>query len=129
MKCPVDHSKLQVSHADDRIGWKCSSCDGIWLPASFVYSFDQAQPGFVEGFYEQLEHASAEDCGLSCPEGHGVLTRTGFGQTQLDWCWTCRGVWFDRNELDTVSPGHESATKPQAWPANVAEVITFFPWV
>ncbi len=36
---------------------------------------------------------------MDCPNNHGALEKVLFHNTQVDYCSSCLGIWFDKDEL------------------------------
>jgi uncharacterized protein len=57
---------------------------------------------------EQRATAEAEKCRMKeahwmhCPKCGQKLATTNYGPVEIDLCPSCRGVWLDANELETI---------------------------
>jgi Zn-finger nucleic acid-binding protein len=102
MKCPDDRTALLVHSAEDRTGWKCTTCSGIWLPNSFIQSLEADHPQLLESFKVGNEFRRPDSSRRTCPEGHGVLQTVESKGVELDWCISCGGYWFDNGELAKI---------------------------
>jgi len=132
MNCTVDEVNLDVCEVEDRNGWLCASCNGVWLPADFLASFGKTDPWFIEDFYERLTINIVARSQRRCPEGHGGMDKANFGKIELDWCHNCEGVWFDKGELEAVvslasldAKGSNSHAG-EYWPVTVLKAISGF---
>lgn len=110
MNCPVCKSQA-LSHHELEHGLKacvCSQCSGKWI-ASYQYwkwkessgrSLAEETPGTASNLAVEDNTAAklCPECGhfmRRYPVGH----EAGFG---LDRCGNCGGVWFDRNEWESL---------------------------
>jgi hypothetical protein len=70
----------------------------LWLPATDLEALATQRDFDVMAFQNALADAVTGPAPLPCAEGHaGSLTE--YRTLELDWCPTCRGVWFDVGEL------------------------------
>jgi hypothetical protein len=50
----------------------------------------------------QLAQAESGPALLHCPGGCGLLSVALVSDVELDWCPSCKGVWFDGDELEKL---------------------------
>ncbi len=126
MKCPNDSTVLVIQSGEDRTGWKCSTCSGVWLPRSYVIAFEISYPDLLSPFYKSSGIDDDSTSNLQCPEGHGRLSQSESYGIELDWCDACHGFWFDKDELtkiQTVARGDENLSLGSGW----ADLLWFLP--
>ncbi len=100
----------------------CSKCEGEWLDAGELDVIVQSwEKTFSDKERAQLDavnkahfaptftpsHPSTDGGNMTCPtcEAHPKLERFNYAGTSnlmLDKCSTCKGIWFDKGELDHV---------------------------
>ena len=96
--CPI--CEIPMETVESRVP-TCGRCRGVWLPASW-YSVALKEPVEPDALFRLLS-ARGEETGFQCPAcGTGPLTASSYGGVELDWCGECRGIWFDRGELERV---------------------------
>jgi Zn-finger nucleic acid-binding protein len=122
MKCPEDRSALQVGTTEGHAGYVCAACAGTWLPARYVASLAHDRNFDPDVFFSVLsEHAEA-DSNLVCPHDGALLARALIRDIELDWCRTCRGVWFNAGELQRLLAHHpQEDSAPCSGPAIAGE--------
>ena len=96
--CPHGHGPLIVTAAEGHTGWRCAQCAGLWLPAAFLEQIAVARDFDIVKFQGRLAEAVTGAAPIPCAEGH-ACSATEYRTLELDWCPTCRGVWFDAGEL------------------------------
>jgi hypothetical protein len=91
MDCPRCRTALSVF--PDEPGSQCPLCSGWFIPGSAVD---------VAVFAEAPDAAQSE--GLFCPDDESVMRTIDFGDSAVDVCRQCHGVWLDAGEsLETPS--------------------------
>jgi hypothetical protein len=61
------------------------------------------EPAFSWADFAKTEKVGEQPSTLSCPECKSVMASVRYlGGWVLDECRTCRGVWFDRGELEPI---------------------------
>ena len=102
MNCPKCEGVLKLEEGEGHIGYVCEKCKGMWLSNKYIetikhnYQFEPAK--FINTLSEKYIPTE-----LSCPTCKTNLNNSSFNKIELDWCHTCNGVWFDKNELDTLT--------------------------
>jgi Zn-finger nucleic acid-binding protein len=94
MKCPLDKSKLSLRSVEGHIGYRCSECKGAWLPQKYVESVSYSRKFSYEEFAVSLVATQRRTTGLQCPSGCASLNESVFSLVPLNWCPSCKGVWF-----------------------------------
>jgi uncharacterized protein len=101
----------------------CRRCGGLWLQAGEVQQLRQLEPGELREFVARggpvavpVCHGchvplsrDADACAacdtpneLECPECARTMEREAVDGVRLDFCRSCRGVWFDHHETDAI---------------------------
>ncbi len=101
--CPVDWADLKphkvTAFGPDVKAERCPKCGGIYLDNGEVVRLT----GNVS-----LNNLLTKDLGLDsdsphvCPGCGGVMDEEHAGQTRVDVCLTCKGVWVDHGELSAL---------------------------
>ena len=115
MLCPHDQTPLVVSDSEGHAGRVCGVCHGTWLPFSFIESIQYARKFKAADFIKQLEGITKQKSKLRCPSNCGVLSEAAAQSIALDWCPSCKGIWFDSGELKKLLaslPRHENEVPP-----------------
>jgi Zn-finger nucleic acid-binding protein len=113
-RCPRDGALLKPVLFNRGTLHFCEQCHGSFAPGSIVMDVPRIKRWFA---MQPDGAASLPDGDLPCPEGHGAMHELRLDKThQLDLCATCRGIWFDVNELKNVDQhsGQVSRGEPNA---------------
>lgn len=110
MKCPVCRNiSLITQELETNLqALRCLDCGGHWLPSARYWEWRDAQDtNLPEVPAEQVEPLPVEDQRKAklCPECATILVpyKVGHNLTfTLDHCGHCSGVWFDRNEWESL---------------------------
>lgn len=125
MKCPEDQSALQVGTTEGHAGYVCAACEGTWLPSKYVASLAHDRNFDPNLFFSVLaEHAQA-DSHLVCPHDGAPLACARVSDIELEWCRTCRGVWFNAGELQRLLAHHPQEREDPCSGAAVASDAAF----
>ena len=106
MKCPECNSDLDTPSALSPC--TCPNCAGIWisgraLRVMFAGSDDQNE---VEQTLDSILEIDFMESRRRCPSCAGRhLKAVNIGRTELDFCASCKGLFFDPGELERVFPG------------------------
>jgi Zn-finger nucleic acid-binding protein len=127
-QCPVDKAQMIPATAEGHAGLRCGTCAGLWLPQAYIDSLRHDRHFDPAAFRQQLRDGATGGIGKHCPAGCGKLNVSKLRETQLDWCPTCDGVWFDSGELQSVLENHPrvgsvSAPRLGAWAAADAALL------
>ena len=96
--CPHDRSALSLDSHEGLTGHRCKICEGAWFPRQNWGALRYEAPFSDQVFLEHLERAHHAISPLRCPEDNAALRRVKVDDVELDWCNTCAGIWFDRQE-------------------------------
>jgi Zn-finger nucleic acid-binding protein len=78
----------------------CGTCRGAWLDhGEFAKIIGSEAAERVLGDY------ASGMSGLKCPRDGADMARRPIGGIEIDVCPTCRGLWFDRRELEAAMAG------------------------
>jgi Zn-finger nucleic acid-binding protein len=97
-RCPQDQAPTELAANEGRVAWRCTACEGMWLPGVEVDAFARERSLDVAQFRAKLADGRLGDAPFACPGGH-PLVRSEYRALELDWCPTCEGIWFDPGEL------------------------------
>ena len=106
MKCPECNSDLETPSALSPC--TCPSCAGIWisgraLRVMFAGSDDQNDVEQMLDSILEIDFMGSRRCCPSCTGRY--LKAVNIGRTELDFCASCKGLFFDPGELERVFPG------------------------
>jgi len=108
LRCPHDATPLEVVPAEGHSGHRCGRCEGLWLGAGELASLAHARDFDLDAFHAKLAAGLQGDADFPCPLGH-ALARVEYRTLELEWCATCRGIWFDAGELRRLLDLHPTA--------------------
>ena len=97
-RCPRDHAPTERVATEGHAAWRCTQCEGLWLPGMEVDALARERQVDVEVLRAKFAQGRVGDAGFECPGGHPLVV-TEYRTLELDWCPTCQGLWFDRGEL------------------------------
>lgn len=102
MNCPNCNSELQTEKRQGTDISQCGSCSGILL--SEVNSL-KIIPEVEQ--YAVLQEKSTDEVVLAdserdCPACDIKYKMLNYKDVELDFCPKCRGIWFDKNELESI---------------------------
>ena len=106
LKCPADQQALTISDSEGHLGYRCSTCGGTWLPASYVTSIAQEHDFDPKAFVASLAASTDRDSSKACPDDGNILAMAQVEGIELDWCRECNGVWFDTGEIARLLAQH-----------------------
>jgi Zn-finger nucleic acid-binding protein len=107
-KCPDHDFFLQIWEAYGIKFEACPKCAGLWLHEKEIRALkDKTDDGNLRWMNDEIaaiEQTSGIVSKRSCPEGHGNLLSTHFGNSgiTIERCETCHGVWLDRDEFNDI---------------------------
>jgi Zn-finger nucleic acid-binding protein len=96
MICPQDSEPLQKETISDCSVYRCTLCQGIWLPGGLVDRVVEQS-----NFGSRLKGKIVTESNLICPTDKCSLGRINYKNIEIDLCTICDGIWFDKNELNT----------------------------
>ncbi len=86
----------------------CPKCAGIWVSGESSHQIILREPDApaVERALESMFNLEFDESMRRCPSCVDKRLKTVFIEnTELDFCVSCKGLYFDRGELDRVYPG------------------------
>ena len=108
MKCPVCHTTdLQLAKLDVGLGaMHCDVCAGNWVSSSsYWYWLEQRGVNMPECESAAPVQIADQQQAKLCPECNRIMIRYKVGHNlefDLDQCSSCNGVWFDKNEWESL---------------------------
>ncbi len=60
---------------------------------------------------------------MQCPTCNVALVMAERSGVEIDYCPTCRGIWLDRGELDTIIERSEAVAPANGWNINAARDV------
>jgi Zn-finger nucleic acid-binding protein len=109
MKCPVCNSYELAEYELEPLlsSERCGNCEGNFIKGATYWSWlEKHGPNLPEknadtGGFERRESPDL----LHCPDCHWAMTKYRVGRGidfVLDQCSSCKGIWLDRNEWETL---------------------------
>jgi len=95
VRCPHDNSALVVRDTEGHIGFRCSVCQGAWLPSRYVQSIQYTHTFSYSAFARSLTEGPTTPTNLACPGGCGTLVVGTALDVPVLWCRSCQGAWFE----------------------------------
>ena len=93
---------------------RCPSCSGIWLDAGELERLEADEPAMRSEIVQQARQELLEEAARLvsiygvCPKCQAAkLTEVIKRGVKLDYCRSCKGMFFDDTELDRVMAGGE----------------------
>lgn len=107
MKCPDDGNFLSHDKAEAHTGYGCASCQGSWLPKSYIDSIQYTKEFDPQEFFCTLKNSGKETTRFKCPVNCGVLNSlTDFNG--VSYCPSCFGVWFKSKALKNMLKNYKT---------------------
>jgi len=80
----------------------CPSCGGVWLQKGELFWFSRRPRALAEAMGAAIQQAAGS--GLPSPESRKPMARLSLldGQVTGYWCSDSGGLWFSRQDLDTI---------------------------
>jgi Zn-finger nucleic acid-binding protein len=131
MRCPTCEAALERKRHKGKALHRCGDCRSYLVPLPVLENILDA---FLSAAGRETAHRKGEMVtylrmhgrmhkqSVPCPSCRKSMVRKSFPaimHTALDFCWTCRTVWFDRGELGKVAkfqPTRLKAGEPGAKP-------------
>lgn len=107
-KCPDHDFFLDIWETNGAKFETCPKCAGLWLHEKELKVLkDATDDGNLRWMNDEIaaiDKTSGVASKRSCPEGHGALLSTHFGNSgiTIERCDKCHGVWLDRDEFDDI---------------------------
>jgi Zn-finger nucleic acid-binding protein len=107
------HSQLEID--------SCPECFGLWFDSEELKVFFES-PDLSTRILEEEVSVALMSPGLSgrtkpqegdrvCPACKEGLFSSQMGQTQVDYCLGCRGIWLDRLELEQLVAAFQAGVR------------------
>jgi len=109
MNCPKCEGTLHINEGEGHIGFVCNSCEGIWLSKKYITSLKHNYNIKPEELALELAEESIEALHI-CPSCNINLNKSTVNNIELEWCKSCSGVWFDKNELNSLTTLYKKET-------------------
>lgn len=99
MNCPKCGIKLTLMEREGHVGFCCARCSGIFLTGLYISTLNFKQESSVTTFYTKLDAGIEKESYCKCPDCKNQMALTVYRNTELDFCYHCKSIWFDFNEL------------------------------
>ena len=96
--CPKCSKEMRRPKGLDLPVLRCSGCDGSWLGLMEIKSRLSNPPALFSALSKE-----GTSTGFGCPSCRDrPLSQAKYGDSEIDWCPTCKGIFFDAGELVAV---------------------------
>jgi len=117
MKCPQCNLDMDLPAASGQPARHCSACSGTWISGRALHDLleDGDDPSGIAQTLDSMEDLEFSPSRRRCPSCAGRnLKAVIIEDTELDFCPSCKGLFFDPGELERVFPGiHELSRGPR----------------
>ena len=105
MKCPKCTEKMEPTNSSGIQTYTCLYCSGIWVPENSMMRL-MALENKAETPRELLTKKDSKSCANKlCPTCLNTsLNSLLLGGIEIDYCKTCYGIFFDKNEIQNLLP-------------------------
>lgn len=113
MICPKCHKPMDALPGGDAEIIKCGYCFGKWVGGDSLHAFlhDHGDTSDIEAVFEEIMELDFRPGTRGCPQCPKVrLKQVNFDDIELDYCTSCKGMFFDPGELETVFPATREST-------------------
>lgn len=108
MICPQCDIEFDTTTEGKLPTHNCSSCGGTWIRGQALHSLiaKTGDPTGIERTLDEILKLEFRASRRHCPSCRSrYLKAVVIEQTELDFCGTCKGLFFDPGELQRVFPG------------------------
>jgi len=113
MLCPKCNENL--SSCSKTGAHRCPSCKGYWVDPELYITLLKTKGGIANKADRSMRRENRwqaqakpkRKLQLKCPKDKSTLYVFSCGSIELDYCSTCRGLWFDDQELDKFKANQE----------------------
>jgi len=102
MRCPHCTVELKTEvHRHVQMD-RCPRCGGLWFDCDELARFNRFDSDFP---LRREAKTSGQMTSLKCPRCGSILSRIAYthgGSVYVDRCISCKGVWLDRGEIETI---------------------------
>jgi Zn-finger nucleic acid-binding protein len=117
MKCPQCNLDLDVPTDSTLPAYHCPGCSGTWIRGRVLHEMlekDDDSSGIAETL-DSIQDLEYEPSRRFCPKCDGRrLKAVIIEDTELDFCASCKGLFFDPGELEQVFPGIHELNRERA---------------
>jgi len=108
MICPRCNTSMETRDEDGIRSSVCVQCNGIWIGGAALarlFERDRDAPHIEEALEAMLgvDYRSSRRYCPACRGRH--LKAVMIDDVELDYCVSCKGLYFDQGELEQVFPG------------------------
>lgn len=107
MLCPKCGNAMTTSSSGATTTSSCVNCSGTWIGGRSLAAFfsNYASASNIEEAFEEIAELEFSGGERACPACAGQrLKAVQVDGTELDYCTSCKGLFFDQGELETVFP-------------------------
>ena len=104
MKCPNCIEKMEDSNAGGLPTSECFYCEGVWIPSNTLVEIAIKETPKLD--LRELFHKENKTCSNNrlCPECYNQLHKIEIQDIEIDLCFECTGIFFDKGEAASLLP-------------------------
>jgi len=123
MKCPKCNDQLSIKETEGHVGYACESCFGIWLPWKYLSGLSSSHEFDAKELIEKLNKSIKNNTEYNCPTCKTYIETAEINNIEIEWCNTCNGIWFDKNELSALITKHGETSATGKIASNVTDAL------
>ena len=107
MICPQCNLSFDTISDGELPAYNCPTCSGTWIAGRSLHSFlaGSKNAANIEATLDSIFDLEFRESGRKCPSCSGRhLKIVIVEKTELDFCASCKGLFFDPGELNRVFP-------------------------
>ena len=108
MECPNCHEEMRGAKTCDRYHMYCQECDGTWVGGKEIRALIELNSKSnlsIEDIDKYNRTNSKISVSRKCPECKDIpLYEISTQRVEIDYCLSCKGIFFDRGELSNFAP-------------------------
>jgi Zn-finger nucleic acid-binding protein len=112
MLCPKCNKNLSLCSKTG--AHRCPSCKGYWVDPKLYNALLKNIGSIAIKADEEIRWGDQPQrvWKLKCPKDESILYTFSYAFIELDYCRTCRGLWFDATEIDKFKTNKEQQKPP-----------------
>jgi Zn-finger nucleic acid-binding protein len=112
MLCPKCNKNLSLCSKTG--AHRCPSCKGYWVDPKLYNTLLKNKGSIAIKADGEIRWGNQPQRAwkLKCPKDESILYTFSYAFIELDYCRTCRGLWFDATEIDMFKANKEQQKSP-----------------
>jgi Zn-finger nucleic acid-binding protein len=109
MQCPVCLKPMQAQELFEVETNLCQFCGGAWLDAGELAEYvrkGNVPNRLLANYCIDDSMKKVDEGNRECPRCHNLLQLLTHRGVKIDFCYRCKGVWFDKGELKELLLGY-----------------------